>query len=68
MEHLEVNYETMVSAEVEMALAGKFSGSYRVIFRDLDADAIIEVRYFDRDRRADAIAHAKTLATGKVAA
>jgi hypothetical protein len=68
MEHLEVNHETMVSAEVEMVLNGKFSGSYRVIFRDLDADAIIEVRYFNRARRADAIAYAKTLATGKVAA
>jgi hypothetical protein len=68
MEHLEVNHETMVSAEVEMVLEGKYHGDYRVIFRDLDADAVIAVRIFPRHMRDAAIAHAKTLATGKVAA
>ena len=64
MEHLEVNKDTMVSAEVEMVLDGKYHGHYRVIFRDLDADAIIEVRVFSRDRRDDAISYAKKVVHG----
>jgi hypothetical protein len=31
---------------------------YRVTMRDLDADAVIAIRFFPRDRRADAIAFA----------
>jgi len=58
MEHLIVNYADMVSAEVEMMTSGKHLGMYRVIMRDLDADAVIAIRFFPRDRRADAIAFA----------
>lgn len=67
MEHVELNLRTMVSAEVEMVLDGKDDGQYRVVFSDLDADAVIEVRVFPRDHRDDAIAYAKKL-VGKVAA
>lgn len=64
MEHLEVNPDTMVAAEVEMVLEGK----YRVIFRDLDADAVIAVRIFPRAMRDAAIAYAKSIVNNKVAA
>ena len=59
MEHLEVNHSTMVSAEVEMVLEGKYQGDYRLTCRDLDADAVISVRIFPRAMRDEAIAYAK---------
>ena len=68
MEHLEVNPDTMVAAEVEMVLEGKYHGHYRVIFRDLDADAVIAVRIFPRHMRVDAIAYAKSIVDNEVAA
>jgi hypothetical protein len=58
MEHLIVNHQDMVSAEVEMVITGKRLGMYRVIMRDLDADAVVAIRFFPRHRRADAIAFA----------
>lgn len=67
MEHLEVNHDTMVAAVVEMVLEGKYHGHYRVIFRDLDADAVIAVRTFPRHMRDDAIAYAKKLVCKEVA-
>jgi len=68
MEHLEVNHDTMAAAVVEMVLEGKYHGKYRVIFRDLDADAVIAVRIFPRAMRDAAIAYAKSIVNNKVAA
>jgi hypothetical protein len=67
MEHLEVNHDTMVAAEIDMVLEGKYHGKYRVIFRDLDADAVIAVRIFPQHMRDDAIAYAKKLVCKEVA-
>jgi hypothetical protein len=63
MEHLAVNHDDMVSAEVERTHNKR--GEYRVIFRDLDADAVVATRFFKT--RAAAIAYADA-AVGKVAA
>jgi hypothetical protein len=76
MEHLEINHDDMISAEVEMVLAGPRHGQYRVIVRDLDSDAeslvddrVLEVRYYPRPDRDAAIAFAKSAVHGsKVAA
>lgn len=59
MEHLTVNHQDMVSAEVEMVITGKRLGMFRVTMRDLDADAVIAIRFFPR--RADAIAFANDI-------
>jgi len=77
MEHLEINHDDMISAEVEMVLAGPRHGQYRVIVRDLsylehddldEADGVIEMRYYPRAARDAAIEYAKTIVHGKKAA
>ena len=65
MEHLAINHADMVSAEVERT--NNRHGEYRVILRDLDADAIIETRFFQT--RADAVAYAdRVVGNNKAAA
>lgn len=77
MEHLEINHDDKLSAEVEMVVAGPRHGQYRVIVRDLsylehhdldEADGVIEMRYYPRDARDAAIAFAKSTVHGKKAA
>lgn len=58
MEHLAVNHADGVSAEV-CAVRDRGAWAYRVTFRDLDADAVIENRTFRS--RADAVAYADAL-------
>lgn len=67
MEALFVNHDHMLSTEVDRMTTGKFVGKFRVIFRDLDADAVIDVRFYPT--REAAVQFAERLAQqGKVAA
>lgn len=57
MEHLEVNNDTMQAAKVE-----NVRGRVRVSFYKIDDPNGLTVRiYFSRDRRDEAIAHAKSI-------
>jgi len=65
MEHLEINHETMVAAEVDMVFGANSERGYRVMLRDLDTDRTVSSRTFKQ--RDVAIAYAQHL-VAKVAA
>ena len=68
MEHLVVNHELGISAEMDMMLSGRFVGHFRVITRDLDADRVIAVRYWPQHMRDCAIVYADGMVDGRTTA